>query len=275
MSIIYSECKKNGLIQSSPVSDWSTIQSPLGSLKFLNGGPVNWTAALIDTGKPASQITLKSLSSDEVNAIVSKLDMMFRGPEHEDVAIMVAEEMLNILATVQAVGYQTQSSFGGILATGTQLDIWPLRPKDVGGSLLNPAATATKGLYGGTSAMVYDWLTAAALTGGTIAHIIPSQIMWQYAGMLYLGGIEKVAVPKIEGIQFTLAGSAAVPQPVVRNIKKLFGVPGGMVSFTRLEKPVIIPPLKTQAVDVMPGTSGDSDFEIIALVVGQAQDKAL
>jgi hypothetical protein len=249
----------------------------MGYLKAMPGGSFNIDTALIDSGKAVSQQTLAGLTLDEVNAIISKLDMMFRSTEQLDVANMMAEEIPSILSAIQLVKWQTQSSFGGILAQGTQLEIWPLRPKDVGGTLLNPAATGSKGLYGGTSAAVYSWLTTG-LTGGTAANIIPSQTMWQYAGMIYLGGIEKIEVPKIAGIQFTLAGIASPPQPVTYNIKKTFGY-NSDISFFRLEKPVIIPPLKLQLVQVMPdGTATatlDTNFELIALVIAQAQNKSL
>jgi hypothetical protein len=283
MALIYTFCKNNNLIQQAPPGpkpfDWSTVNSPLGSLAFLNGGSFNWTAALIDSGKTAVALTLMGLSPDEVNAVCSKLDMIFRNKEQEDIAIMIAEEILNILATIEAVKWQTQSSFGGILAQGTQLDIWPMRPKDVGGVLLNPLKTASLGLYGGTSAGVFDWLTTG-LTGGTkpTNGYIPSQTMWQYAGMIHLGAIEKIQVPKIEGIQFTLGGTASPPQPCSRNYKKTWGV-GREVSFTRFEKPIIIPPLKTQLVDVMPDgpatATNDTDFEMISLIVAQSQNKSL
>jgi hypothetical protein len=212
-----------------------------------------------------------------VNAICSKLDMIYRNLSHQDIANMVAEEIVNILAAIEAVKWQTQSSFGGILAQGTQLDIWPLRPKDVGGVLLNPLATGSLGLYAGTSGGVFQWLSTAK-TGGTKASIVPSQAMWQYAGMIYLGGLEKIQIPKVSGIQFTLGGTAAPPQPVPLNYKKIWGV-GRDVSFLRLEKPVIIPPLKTQLVELQfdgPATAtNDTDFELIALVIAQSQNKVL
>jgi hypothetical protein len=281
MGTIYNFCKQNNLIQQAPPGatpfDWKTVSSPLGPLAFLNGGSFNWTSALIDSGKTAVALTLMGLSPDEVNAVCSKLDMIFRNPENQDIANMIAEEILNILAAIEAVKWQTQSSFGGILAQGTQLDIWPMRPKDVGGALLNPAATGSKGLYGGTSAGVFDWLKAA-LTGGTNTDYIPSQVMWQYAGMIHLGAIEKIQIPKIEGIQFTLGGVASPPQPCSRNYKKMWGV-GREVSFTRFEKPVLIPPLKTQLVQVAPDgpatATNDSDFEMISLIIAQSQNKSL
>lgn len=242
-------------------------------IKDMPGGSINWDQALIDSGKAVSQITLAPLTQDEANAIISKLDMMFRSTQHQDIANMVAEELLSILTAIQVVKWQTQSSFGGILAQGTQLDIWPLRPKDVGGALLSPATAATRGLYGGAGGAVFSW-AQAGLVGGTIANIVPAQAMWQYAGMIYLGGIEKVYTPKIEGIQFTLAGIAAPPQPVSRSIKRTFG-DDSEISFFRLEKPVIIPPLKLQRVDVMPGDSGTTNFELIGIVIAQSQNKVL
>ena len=158
-----------------------------------------------------------------------------------------------------------------------ELDIWPLRPKDVGGALLSTGGTSSTGLYGGTGAAVVTWLKTA-MTGGTKASIVPAQSMWQYAGMIYLGAIEKIQIPKVCGIQFTLGSTASPPQPVTNNYKKSWGV-GREISFTRLEKPVLIPPLKTQLVEVQfegPATAtNDTDFELIALVIAQSQNKTL
>jgi hypothetical protein len=260
MGTIYQSVKNQGLITAQP------------------GGSINCASALIDSGKPVSAITVAPLSQDEVNTIASKLDMLYRNKMMPDLADMIAEEFLNILIAVGAVKYQTQSEFGGILAQGTQLDLWPIRPKDVGGTLLNPAATGSKGIYGGTSAGIHTWLTTG-LTAGTKASLIPSQTMWQYAGMIYLGFIETLATAKMSGVQFTLAGIAAPPQPLTPFNKMQYG-DARSVSFSRLEKPVIIPPLKAQLVEVQPeniaaSTTGDSDLVPIALVIAQSQNKTL
>jgi hypothetical protein len=281
MGTIYNFCKQQQLIQPAQKGNepfnWKSVSSPLGDLSFLNGGSFNWTSALIDSGKTAVALTLMGLSPDEVNAICSKLDMIYRNLEHQDLTNLIAEEILNILAAIEAVKWQTQSSFGGILAQGTQLDIWPCRPKDIGGVLLNPLGTGSLGLYAGTSGAVPTWLSLAK-TGGTKASIVPAQTMWQYAGMIYLGAIEKIQIPKVCGIQFTLGGIASPPQPVTNNYKKNWGV-GREISFTRLEKPVLIPPLKNQLVEVQfegPATAtNDTDFELIALVIAQSQNKVL
>jgi hypothetical protein len=269
MGTIYKQAKRVGLIKDVPLGGWS------GEWSFLNGGPINWTSALIDSGKSVSQITLASMSGDEVNAICSKLDQIYSGITDPRVANMVAEELNNILATVCAVKYQTQSSFGGILAQGTQLEIWPLRAKDVGGVILNPAVLAATGVYAQAIGAAFSWLNPAAgpMVAGTLQALIPAQVMWQYAGMIYLGFTEHIAVPKIEAVRFTLAGTVAVSQPCTPNLRSTWG-DDHEASFTRLEKPVIIPPLKTQRVDVMPFVAGDTDFEPIALVIAQSQNKA-
>lgn len=253
-----------------------------GLIKDMPGGSVNWASALIDSGKTVSQVTLQSLTADEVNAICSKLDMLYPGTKDPSVAPlnprqlitnMIAEELSNILTTVQVVKWQTQSAFGGILAQGTQLDIWPLRPKDVGGTLLSSGGTSATGLYGGTGAAVYSWLKTGVAMGSAYT-IVPTQSMWQYAGMIFLGCLEKMFNPIIEGIQFTLAGIASPAQPVNRSFKSTFGE-NSEFSVTRLEKPVLIPPLKQFKVDIMPADSGDTNLELIGLVVAQSQNKSL
>ena len=279
MSTIYNFAKQNNLIQSAlPGGKWAGVASPLGSLAFMDGGPVSWTSALIDAGKAVTSLTVQSLTPDEVNAIISKLDMIYRAPEHQDLATMVAEEILNILCTVCAVKWQTQGSFGGILAQGTQLDIWPLRPLDVGGILLSPGSLCTggnnTGLYAVATTLAYTW-TSASLTRGTTYPIVPTQTMWQYAGMIYLGGFEPTDPPEISGIQFTLAGSSCPPQPVTYSYRKKCGATGYEPAFTRFEKPIIIPPLKQQTVTIGVDVSGVTNFELIALVVAQAQNKLL
>ena len=91
MSTIYNFAKQNNLIQSAlPGGKWAGVASPLGDLSFMDGGTVNWSKALIDSGKAITGITLQSLSPEEVNAIISKLDMIYRAPEHQDIANMVA-----------------------------------------------------------------------------------------------------------------------------------------------------------------------------------------
>lgn len=256
MSRIYSYAKGAGLIKAMPA------------------GTFNWTSAVIVGNRPAAQVTLKGMTEDEVNALISKLDMICNGLSQPEIADMVAEELPNILMLVQLVKEQTNSPFTGIISgTSDQLDIWPVRPKDVGGTLMNPLATVSLGLYQGTSGGVYSWLTASALTHGTAAHIVPAQTLSQYAGAIFLGSIEKIEVPKIGGIQYTVGGAATSPQPVTSNWKRTFGA--NDISVSRLEKPVIAGPQKSIAIDVMPTDSGDSNFELIAFLVGRAQDKTL
>jgi hypothetical protein len=289
MGTIYNYAKSIGLIQPSGFTNWAGVANGHDKnvdLSFINGGSINWSAALIDSGKAVSQITLQNLTADEVNAIVSKLDVLFGGVANTSVvqdiksrqfiANMIAEELPNIIATVQLVKWQTQSAFGGILAQGTQLDIWPIRAKDVGGIILSNSSQAASGnatgLYANTS-MTYTWMRPG-LVAGVAQNIIPTQTMWQYGGMVYLGGMEREPNPIIEGIQFTLASIAAPAQPVTRNIKDSFNDNNDMSVF-RLEKPVIIPPLKQQLVQIMPADSGDTNFEFIGFVVAQSQNKSL
>jgi len=247
--------------------------------------PANMTlqvsSALISPGKVSVNQAVAAMTGNQVNALIAKLDSIYRSDVSNPIADMVAEEVGSIIALVRIIAQAAQGSseFAGILASGQQLDVWPLRAKDIGGVYLNGAGTGAKGLYGGTSAGVFSWYQAG-LVAGTVAHIIPTQTtsgQSPYGGLVILGAIEKTYTPKIESVSLILQGqpSGTVPaQPAAMTAKRTFGEDNDLSIF-RLEKPVIITQNENFGLDIMPNVSGATNFELIAVMCGQVQSKVL
>lgn len=237
-------------------------------IKEYSEGVANVTGMLIEPGKDEVQTKLAALSKKEVETIIRKLDVMASSYYNETIAMIVAEEMQNILNLIRIVKEETKSEFGGILGSGGQLDLAWLVPKDIGGTLLNPAATASKGLYGGTSAGVHTWLKT--FTANTSAELVPEQTMYQYAGMIYLGFIDPVEISKVHKAKFTVSGIPTPPQPLHFRLRRDIGTE--TLAVARLEKPVGVPPKKTQKVELVGGITGDSKTEPLAILIAKSQD---
>lgn len=234
---------------------------------------VKWSKALIDPGKEEVSVQQAEMSIEELNLILLKLDQLCLSRQNEAVSVMVLEEMGSIIAMIRRVKVETKDPFAGILAVGNQLDIAWLRPKDIGATaLLNKDATESCGLNAGTSGGVYGWLKSAAVADTSVV-VIPTQTMAQYAGLIHLGAIDPVAVPKYNAITFTLSGIACPRQSMPFNLRKGFG--DSDVPLIRYEKPVLVGPLKQQLVTVKPNISGDTKFEMLSLLVARAQDLTL
>jgi hypothetical protein len=247
--------------------------------------PANMTlqvsSALISPGKVSVNQAVAAMSGNQLNALIAKLDSIYRSDVSNPIADMVAEEVRAVIALVRIIAQAAQGSseFAGILASGQQLDIWPLRPKDVGGVYLNGAGTALRGLYGGVSAGIYSWFQAGVV-GGAVQHLIPAQTtsgQSPYGGLVIMGAIEKTYTPKIESISLILQGqpSGTIPaQPCAMTAKRTFGEDND-ISIFRLEKPVIITQNENFGVDIMPNISDDTNFELIDVMCGQVQSKVL
>jgi len=246
-------------------------QGNKGLIKSFVEETVKYKNALIEPGKTEAEVKLAPLSSGEVERILLKLDMLAMEKACPPVAIMIAEEAESILTLIRMVKVESKAEFAGILGAGSNLDIAWLRARDVGGALLNPAATANKGLYGGTSGGVYTWLQS--FTANTSDDLIPDQIMAEEAGVIHLGAIDPVEVPKLNAILFTLAGIPTPAQSLPFNIRQSFG--SETLPFVRFEKPIIVGPEKRQRIDVMPNITGDSKFQLMSLLVAKAEDLTL
>ena len=247
------------------------FQANKGLVKAFAEETIKYKNALIEPGKLESEVKLATLSADEVTAILLKLDMLAMERANPAVAAIVAEEAESILIAIRMVKTETKAAFAGILGAGSNLDIKWLRPKDVGGTLLNPAATASKGLYGGANGAVYTWLQT--FVANTSDDIIPSQTMAEEAAVIHLGGIDPIEVPKLESIRFTLAGIPSPAQSLACNMRRSLGTED--VPVVRFEKPIIVGPEKTQAIDVMPNISGDSKFQLLSFIIAKAESLTL
>ena len=226
---------------------------------------------LIEPGREQSQVKLGPLSSMEADTILHKLDTLAMQTMVPAVATILAEEAQAVIVAVRMVKEESKEGFMGILGSGANLDMVWLRALHVGGPILNPAGTASKGLYAGTSGAVETWLNTTVQ--GTSLNIIPSQVMAEEGALIYFGGIDPIEVPKIEAIRFTISGIPTDTQPAAFNFRHAFGT--NMTPLFRLEKPVLIGPERTQQVDIHPHISGDDKFQFIALVIAKAENLTL
>jgi hypothetical protein len=236
------------------------------------------TSALISPGKTSVNQAVAQMSGNQLNALALKADAIWRSDVSNPLADLIGEEFGSIvtLVRIMAQAAQGSSEFAGILAAGQQLDIWPLRAKDIGGVFLNGAGTANLGLYGGVSANVFSW--RRAVVAGVAQTIIPTQTtsgQSPYGGLVILGAIEKTFTPKIESISLVLQGQPAgtvPPQPASMTMKRTFGE-NNDISLVRFEKPVIITQNESWGMQIMPNESGTTNFELVAVMCGQVQSK--
>jgi hypothetical protein len=246
--------------------------------------PLNIDTALIKVGALAVPETVANLPGAQVMAVTNKLDSIWNSNVSHPIANLVAEDIRAVFSLIRILGAAAGGSaeFGGILASGPQFDIWPARPKDIGNIFLNGAFTVVGagvlGLYGGPSGGVFTWANAGMVAGVT-SRIIPLQTTQgrsPFGGMVIFGGIEKTYTPKIESIQVTLQGATNIvpAQPSAMTMKRTFGDDND-ISIFRFEKPILIPHQTAFAVDIMPNVSGFTNFELIACMVGQVQNKGL
>ena len=224
--------------------------------------------ALIEPGRVEAEARVQSMTAEEVEAILLKLDVLASESQNEAIATMVAEEAEAVLLLARMVKTEAKQPFQGILGSGSAMEIVWVLPVDVGGAILCPSATAgagTTGLYGGSAASVYTWLHT--FTANTADDIIPEQTMKEEAGVIHLGMIDHAAVPKVGRMIIKIAG---IPSPA--QSLPFSHVDGSELAFARFEKPIIIGPEKTQAMSVMPHITGDSKLELLSLVIGEAED---
>lgn len=228
------------------------------------------TNILIQPGQMATRQKLAGLIADEVDAILHKLDALAMSVMNEAVAIIVAEEAPGILLAIRMVKAESKESFAGILGTGRSLDIAWLRAKDIGGLILNPLATGSKGVHGQSNSTT-AWLYTH--TADTSTEIIPEQTMKEEAGVIHLGAMDPIEVPKLEAILFTLAGVPTPAQSLEFRVRKGFG--NNEVAVARFEKPVIVGPEKKQKIEVEPYAAGDDKCQMLSLLIAMAEDLSL
>ncbi len=251
MGVVYSQNK--ALEHAYPAVDQGTIED-----------------ILIDPSQQTPTYTMASLSQDEVTTILKKLDSLAFGNSPQ-VSLMMSEGAYAVIKAVQLVKAQSKQQFRGEFAQGAALDLRFLRPKDVGGIILSPASTfgaGATGLYSGLAASVYTWLHAGVAI--TTYQLIPSQTMELYAAVVYLGFVNPIDVPKVDAYQFTLYGVQVPAQSCEFRFMKTFGV--NELSAVKMERPVIVPPLGIQALQVYQSITGDDKIQPIAIVIARAQE---
>ena len=221
--------------------------------------------ALHTIGTDAVEVGVAAVTEKEVRAYLQKIDLLAHSKQNEGISIAVSDAFPTLLTAMRMVKKESKQPFRGIKGSGAALDIVWLIPEHVGGVILNPLATASKGLYGGTSAAVRTWLQT--FVAGTSDDIIPSQVMKEEAAVVHIGAIDTVDVPKVNRIKFTLAGQVTGSQSVHHNFYD-----GSDLPFARWELPVLVPPEGTQLIDVDPYISGDSKFELISFLIAKAED---
>lgn len=249
-----------------------------GKFCDLPSGVQEITSGLISVGKVGVNQAVAAMTGNQLFNLINKMDRIWRSDVSTPISDMVTEGLDAAIAEVRIISQVAQSGaeFQGILSAGQALDIWDLRPKDVGGVFLNGAgAVALGGLYGGVSGTVYDW--AQPVVAGVASTIIPAQTssgVSPYGGLVIFGGIEKTYTPKIESVQFFLQGlnNVVTAQPCNMTQKRTFGEDNDLSVFW-LEKPIMILNGELFRVDIMPKVSGTTNFELIGMMVGQVQAK--
>ena len=254
MGELYQAVSKAGLITdySSPGLNFAKCQS-----------------ALISPGKSDVNVPAADISLAEVDVLAHRLDQMASSRQNDAIAVAIAEEFANIVLLVRRVKKETGGTFAGTLGAGADLTALWLLPKDVGGTILNSAPAGALGLYGGGGGAVFTWL--ATFVANTTAPIIPSQQMIQWAGVLHIGLLDNVDVPKIQAARITIAGQTAPKETLMMDNRRQNG-DSYNTSFIRFEKPWFVSPLTTQQIDLMPGPAGDSRPELVSILIARIQD---
>jgi hypothetical protein len=228
------------------------------------------TEAVINPGQANAPVAVASFSAQESKTLLLKLDALCSNLNNSLISNLVAENAENVFVAVRMAKAQAKGVFAGILGAGTMLDIKWLRPKDIGGAILSPASTSGTGLYGGTGAAVFTWL--ASTTANNSKDLIPAQTMEQFASVIHLGAIEPIEVPKMTDITFTLGGQATPAESIGQNIKQFLGTANNDIQVTRFEKAIIVGPLQSQYIKVMPGISGSTKFQLLSIICARIQE---
>lgn len=235
-----------------------------------------WKESVVQPGKAEMAVPVADMTAAEVDLLMHKLDNLALTQQNDAIAKMCAEEIPSVITMVRRVKKESGGSFSGILGAGTNLDLFWLRPKDIGGPILNTAAAGALGMYTGAGGGIFTWLVNAASTGGVFVAnaarlMIPGQAMLQWAACLHLGLQDTIDIPKCNMIQFTIAALATPPQSLFCNNKRKQGQSYDN-SLCRFEKPIMVSPLTTQIVSIMPNIAGDSRPELLTLVCARIQD---
>jgi hypothetical protein len=235
-------------------------------IQHYDAGTASVDNALITPGQDHVVVKVAEVDAEEVQNLLQKVDAIANSYENEAIAVAYAEVFPVILTAMRMVKEEAKAPFKGITASGTELDAVALIPENVGGGIMcTEAVTTNLGLFAGTAAGVYTWLSTVG-TVATAEAIVPQQTMSQYAAMVHIGAIDTVAVPKYNRIKFELSG---VPTPAQSTLFNIRGV-NGTAPFIRFQKPVLVGPLKKQRIYVDPNIAGDSKFELMTVLIARA-----
>ncbi len=227
---------------------------------------------LVDPSKDKPQFSLAKLSLDEVTAILKKLDSLAPGWSPQ-ITLMLAEGAAAVIQAVRLVKALSKQEFRGIFAQGNGLDLRLLRPKDIGGAILRgTAAAGTLGLYGGGGGAVYTWYYTGSVSNVT-NHVFTSQTMEDYGALVYLGFIDPIEVPPIEAFQFTLNGIPVSAQSCDFKMIKTFN--SNELPVVKVEKPIIVPPMGQQALDMYPYRTGNTRIQPVGILVARFVEMTL
>jgi hypothetical protein len=228
------------------------------------------TGAIMTTGKDAASGDMASFSRDEVTHLLRKVDTLVPSDQESFISKIVGENFASIITLARLVKKQAGGVFAGELASGIDQDIWLLEPKDIGGLLMNPALVAVSAIYGtAIPPAVFTWYYAA-FAANTAINIIPPQAMSQYCGVVHLGMIDWVEVPKLNAYQYTMSGQAG-PRQSLSWFREKMG--SKAVSVARFELPIIVGPLKASGLAVLPNIAGASKVQLISFLIARAQDR--
>jgi len=225
--------------------------------------------AIVTTGKGISSGDMSSFSKGECVALLRKIDTLIPSEAESFISKIVGENFGALITLARLVKKQCGGMFSGELSSGIDQDVWLLEPKDVGGVLMNSAAAGALGLYAGGGGAVFTWYNAA-LAVNTAVFMIPAQAMTQYCGVIHLGMIEWLEVPKLTTYQYTMSGQAG-PRQSLSWMREAFG--NNQVSVARFELPIVIGPLKNSGLAVLPNIAGGTKAQLISFMIARAQDR--
>lgn len=246
----------------------------VGDTSLIRDYAVNDTEKILDaivtTGKDSTTGDMASFSKAEAVALLRKVDALVPSDQESFVSKIVGEQIAAIIALARLVKKQAGGSFVGELASGIEQDIWLLEPKDIGGVLMNPGLTALSAIYAtAIPPAVFTWYYTP-FVADTQINIVPPQAMSQYCGVIHMGMIEWLEVPKLIAYQYTMSGQAG-PRQSLSFLREAFG--DNKVSVARFELPIIVGPLKASGLAVLPNIAGATKVQLISFLICRAQDR--
>ena len=224
--------------------------------------------AVITPGQATTDITVETVSREEIDELAKKLDVLANYRQNEAIAAMVAKSFPAIVTALRWVKAESVQEFRGMKAVGKQLDVAWLVPEDIGGTILDKDQGSNKHAWAEASGYT-KWLPPAVFAVGTAKPVIPEQTMKDEAACVHLGMIDTVAIPKVNKISFTVSGQRAPDQSL-----SFTHTDGSELSFQEYEYPVIVGPKQQQKVEVDGYIAGDSKPELLTLLIAMAEDLA-